>query len=139
MTDTLSPAQRSERMSRVRGKDTGPELAVRRMTHAMGFRYRLHRNDLPGAPDLVFKKKRKVIFVHGCFWHRHSAPECPFARMPKSRQAFWGPKLEANRQRDISNESKLADLGWSVLVVWECELRQPNEVRNRIERFLQEN
>ena len=104
--DTLSKAQRSERMSRVRGKDTKPELLVRRLVHGMGYRYRLHRRDLPGTPDLVFPGRRKVIFVHGCFWHRHPDPACKLARLPKSRTDFWLPKLEGNRARDIENAAR---------------------------------
>ncbi len=109
--DTLSPAQRSERMSRVKSRDTKPELAVRRLVHSMGYRYRLH-GKLPGRPDLVFAARRKVIFVHGCFWHRHSG--CPNCRLPKSRLAFWKPKLEANKKRDRKNQQSLRRLGWDV-------------------------
>lgn len=99
VADTLSPADRSARMSKVRGKDTKPELIARRMLHAMGYRYRLQAKDLPGRPDIVFRRRRKVIFVHGCFWHRHPDPECKLARLPKSRLDFWLPKLERNRER----------------------------------------
>src|SRR5450755_2355664 len=104
--DTLTPSERSERMSRVRAKDTKPELVVRRLTHRLGFRYRLHVGTLPGKPDLVFPKRRLAIFVHGCFWHRHSAA-CLLTRMPKSRLDFWIPKLEQNRKRDLLNQRKL--------------------------------
>ncbi len=97
--DTLTPEQRSERMSRVRNKDTKPEMRVRRLVHALGYRYRLHDSRLPGRPDLVFKSRHKVIFVHGCFWHRHD--RCELCRMPKSRLQFWKPKLKANRERDL--------------------------------------
>jgi DNA mismatch endonuclease (patch repair protein) len=96
--DTLSPQEHSERMARVRAKDTGPELVVRRIVHGLGFRYRLHADGLPGKPDLVFPRLRRLIFVHGCFWHRHSA--CALSRLPKSRLEFWGPKLEGNQRRD---------------------------------------
>ena len=96
MPDTLTPEQRSERMRRVRSKDTKPEILVRQIVHRLGFRFRLHRRDLPGIPDLVFPQRRKVIFVHGCFWHRHQDQSCPLARLPKSRLEFWRPKLEAN-------------------------------------------
>ncbi len=98
--DTLTPGERSERMARVRGKDTGPEMRVRRLIHGMGYRYRLHRGGLPGRPDLVFASRRAVVFVHGCFWHQHPDPECRLARMPKSRQAIWWEKLRAKRERD---------------------------------------
>lgn len=102
--DTLTREERSERMSRVRSKNTVPELAVRRLVHALGYRFRLHRRDLPGTPDLAFPGHHKAIFVHGCFWHRHPDPDCKLARMPKSRQEFWKLKLEGNRARDLRNE-----------------------------------
>ena len=137
MTDTLSPAARSRRMSAVRGKDTGPEMRVRREAHALGFRFRLHRRDLPGSPDLVFPNLRSVIFVHGCFWHRHPDPACKLARWPKSRLEFWRPKLEGNRARDLRDEAELARLGWRVLVVWECETRDKDALSRRIRGFLE--
>jgi DNA mismatch endonuclease (patch repair protein) len=118
--DTLTPAERSERMSRVRSKDTKPELRVRCLVHRMGFRYRLHARDLPGNPDLVFPSRGKIIFVHGCFWHRHGP--CQNTRWPKSKLDFWRPKLEANQHRDEVNRRKLRKLGWQVLIVWECQL-----------------
>lgn len=121
-------------MGRVRSRDTGPEMIVRRMVHALGYRYRLHAPDLPGKPDLVFRPRRKVIFVHGCFWHRH--PNCALARLPKSREEFWLPKLDANRQRDIKNERALLDVGWKVLTIWECELADIAKLETRIRRFL---
>lgn len=136
MTDTLSPGQRSERMGRVRNKDTKPELRVRRLVHAMGYRFRLHRKDLPGKPDLVFPSRQAVILVHGCFWHRHPDPACPLTRTPKSRLEFWGPKFESNRARDIRNEAELTRLGWRVLTVWECGLRDVEGLRRTIEAFL---
>jgi len=110
-------------MGRVRGKDTKPELVVRRLLHGLGYRYRLHRRDLPGAPDIVFGRLRKVIFVHGCFWHRHPDSHCPLARLPKSRLDFWVPKLEGNLRRDEDNQRRLVALGWDVLVVWECQIK----------------
>ena len=137
MPDTLTEAERSERMSRVRGKDTKPELRVRRLIHALGYRYRLHRKDLPGRPDLVFPSRRKVVFVHGCFWHRHPDPACTLARLPKSRLEFWKPKLEGNRARDEKNLAELREAGWLPLVVWECELRDEAALRTRIESFLE--
>lgn len=136
MADTLSPEARSERMSRIRGKNTGPEWTVRRIVHALGYRYRLHDKRLPGRPDLVFPSRRKVIFVHGCFFHRHPDPACRLARLPKSRLDFWLPKLSGNRQRDIRNEAALSGDGWKVLVVWECELIHTKRVVSRITRFL---
>lgn len=123
-------------MSRVRGKDTSPELTVRRLIHALGYRFRLHRRDLPGTPDLVFPGRRKVIFVHGCFWHRHPHPACKLARMPKSRQEFWGPKLEGNRARDLRTEAALAEAGWDVMTIWECALRDRASLENKIGTFL---
>ncbi|MBN3850249.1 DNA mismatch endonuclease Vsr [Paraburkholderia sp. Ac-20342] len=132
--DNVSPARRSEIMGRVRSRDTKPEMVVRRLVHAMGYRYRLHARDLPGRPDLVFRPRRKAIFVHGCFWHRH--PNCALARLPKSRGDFWLPKLEANRQRDLKNECALQDAGWKVLTVWECELCDVAELKNKIKEFL---
>ena len=121
-------------MSLVRGKDTRPELAVRRMVYAMGHRYRLHPRHIPGAPDLAFAGRRKVIFVHGCFWHRH--PGCSNTRTPKSNVSFWQTKLADNRRRDLGNQRRLAALGWRVLVIWECELRDIVEVRRKLKAFL---
>ncbi len=121
-------------MARVQSKNTRPELLVRKVVSAFGLRYRLHAKDLPGRPDLVFRKQRKAIFVHGCFWHRHS--NCALARLPKSRLDFWGPKLEGNKARDQRNGRALAKLGWKVLTVWECQLKRPERVEARIGRFL---
>lgn len=126
-------------MSRVRGKDSKPEMRVRRLVHGMGYRYRLHRRDLPGIPDLVFPSQKKVIFMHGCFWHRHPDPDCKLARLPKSRLDFWKAKLERNRQRDDENQEKLGKLGWKSLVIWECQTRNVNLMKNMIRRFLEEN
>lgn len=138
MPDTLSPADRSERMSRIRSKDSKPEMVVRRLVHGMGFRYRLHRKDVPGKPDLVFGRRKKVIFVHGCFWHRHNDSACKLARLPKSRLDFWLPKLERNAQRDAENSAQLEALGWDEMVVWECEVSKPNLsiLQDRIREFL---
>ncbi|MEO8497316.1 MAG: very short patch repair endonuclease [Planctomycetota bacterium] len=132
--DTLTPQQRSERMSRVRNKDTKPEMRVRRLVHALGYRYRLHVSRLPGRPDLVFRSRRKAIFVHGCFWHRHEG--CALCRMPKSRLRFWRPKLKANRERDLANQDELAELGWNFMIVWECELGELDALASRIRSFL---
>lgn len=136
MADTLTKEQRSERMGLVRGKHTGPEMAVRRMVHGLGYRYRLHGKGLPGRPDLVFGKKKKVIFVHGCFWHRHGDSSCKLARLPKSRLDFWIPKLEANRERDVRNQKALRAEGWGVLVIWECELTDQPALTRKIGKFL---
>lgn len=135
--DNLSPAERSAHMARVRAKGSRPEMAVRRLVHALGYRFRLHRRDLPGTPDLVLARHRKVIFVHGCFWHRHSDPECKLARLPKSNVEFWTDKLERNRMRDLKQQERLAALGWQNLVVWECELRQTEQVVNKVRAFLE--
>jgi len=123
-------------MRRIGSKGMKPELQVRRLVHAEGYRYRLHRYDLPGRPDLVFVGLGKVIFVNGCFWHYHENARCKIARVPKSNRKYWGPKLEATRDRDRKNVRKLRRLGWGVLVVWECELRNEEAVRRRIRRFL---
>lgn len=136
MTDNLTPEQRSYCMSRIRSKDMTPELAVRSMTHRMGFRFRLHRKDLPGRPDLTLARHRAVIFVHGCFWHWHPDPDCPIAGLPKSNLEYWTPKLTRTRARDAEHLSALRELGWRALVVWECELRSPDSVFNRVQRFL---
>jgi DNA mismatch endonuclease (patch repair protein) len=124
-------------MSRIRATNSKPELMVRRLLHGGGYRYRLHVKDLPGRPDIVFRKRRAVIFVHGCFWHRHSDPTCKLARLPKSRLDFWLPKLEGNRGRDINNIAHLEAMGWRVLLVWECELRDREQLGNRLRRFIE--
>lgn len=124
-------------MSRVRGRDTKPEMLVRRLTHGMGYRYRLHRRGLPGSPDLAFPSRMKVIFVHGCFWHQHLDPGCKLARLPKSKLDFWGPKLETNRERDERNLVLLAELGWDVLVIWECQTNNREQLQARIREFLE--
>lgn len=120
-------------MSRIRGKNSKAEMIVRRMIHGMGFRFRLHAQQLPGKPDLIFPGLKKVVFVHGCFWHRHN---CHLGRIPKSRLDFWLPKLEKNRERDESNRIALSMMGWDQLVVWECELRDTDALRERLTHFL---
>lgn len=132
MTDTLDREARSAHMRSIRQKNTTPELVVRRVAHAAGLRFRLHRRDLPGTPDLVFQKHRTVVFVHGCFWHRHEG--CRKATMPKSRTDFWSEKFERNRERDARNVADLETLGWRVAVVWECQTRHPAEVAIALER-----
>lgn len=132
--DIIDKQARSRLMGRIRGKDTKPEMAVRRLAHRLGFRFRLHRRDLPGSPDLVFPGPRKVIFVHGCYWHRH--PGCRLAYEPKSNVAFWKKKFAANVARD---EKALADLkgqGWDTLVVWECEAKDSELVASRLSAYL---
>ena len=124
MVDRVTPKRRSEIMSAIRSKGMKPEMAVRRRLHSMGYRYRLHRQDLPGKPDLVFPARRKVIFVHGCFWHQHADPTCGIARCPKSNRDYWIPKFEGNVARDAENCGRLRESGWEVLVLWECEVRK---------------
>lgn len=136
MTDTLSPKERSKRMSLIRGTGSAPEMKLRRLVHRMGFRYRLHVKELPGRPDLVFPSRCAVIFMHGCFWHRHKG--CKLARLPKSKLEFWKPKLEANRKRDLRNQRQLKALGWRVLVVWECEMADTERVLAIVREFLQQ-
>ncbi|WP_044889431.1 very short patch repair endonuclease [Myxococcus hansupus] len=134
--DSLTPAQRSERMRRVRSKHSRPEIAVRRMAYALGHRFRLHVSGVFGHPDLVFSGKRKVVFVHGCFWHRHRG--CSRTRTPKSRVAFWEAKFEANVARDRDVRRRLRREGWDVLVVWECETEKPERLRRTLGAFLGE-
>jgi DNA mismatch endonuclease, patch repair protein len=134
--DTLTPKERSERMGRVRNKDTKPEMVVRRLVHSLGYRYRLHSRKLPGHPDMIFPGRGKVIFVHGCFWHRHDL-SCPFTRMPKSRLDFWAPKFEATRRRDAEKQASLREMGWECLVLWECELKDLSSLADRIRKFLE--
>jgi len=120
-------------MAAIRSKDTKPELIVRRLVHAMGYRYRLHQSDLPGKPDLVFSGRRKIIFVHGCFWHLHG---CVFSHVPKSNSAYWTPKLERNRARDVEHLRNLRARGWKCLVLWECELAKSERLHRRLGKFL---
>lgn len=123
MADVLTREQRQLNMSRIRGKDTKPEMLIRRGLHARGLRYRLHDRSLPGRPDLVFPKYRTVVFIHGCFWHAHG---CSLSKFPQTRQDFWTSKLRANVERDRKATEKLASLGWRVLIVWECAIRGAN-------------
>lgn len=132
--DNIPQTERSEIMARVRAKDTRPEMLVRRLVFAEGYRYRLHDRKLPGCPDLVFRGRAKIIFVHGCFWHRHE--KCARARMPKSRLDFWEPKLTANRERDSRNKKLLTREGWKVLTIWECQLKNVERLKQTIRRFL---
>ena len=125
---------RSALMSRVRGKNTKPELVVRREVHALGYRFRLHRSDLPGTPDLVFPRLHKVVFVHGCFWHRHEG--CSRTTTPTTRATYWQKKFEQNVQRDRRNVSMLEALGWKVLVIWECETFDRSRLAESLSSFL---
>jgi len=132
--DVVSRAKRSEMMSGIRGKDTKPELAVRRLVHSLGYRFRLHRRDLPGSPDIVLPRLRKIIFVHGCFWHRH--PDCRFAYTPKANAEFWLQKLTSNVRRDVAVRSALVAQGWDVMVVWECEVGDSQVLARRLRAYL---
>lgn len=133
MPDHVDSKRRSYIMASVGTKNTRPELVVRQALHRLGYRYRLHRRDLPGSPDLVFPGRKKAIFVHGCFWHGH---RCRWGKLPKSRLDYWKPKIEANRERDRKNVEALRDAGWSVEVVWQCELKAPEVAIERLVDFL---
>jgi len=134
MTDKLSPEKRSWNMSRIRGRDTAPELAVRKLLHAAGFRFRLHRKDLPGRPDIVLPKYKTVIFVHGCFWHSHG---CKDSGTPKTNSGFWSTKLADNARRDTKNRTLLEQQRWNVEVIWECEIKKTSELIGRLKAVLQ--
>ena len=134
--DTLTPARRSANMRAVKSKNTKPEMLVRRMVFAQGHRFRLHARELPGKPDIVFRPRKKCVFVHGCFWHLHDAPSCKDARLPKSNRRYWGPKLRRNKARDAGHLAALKKLGWKTLVIWECETRKPEKLKKRLEKFL---
>lgn len=134
MADRIDPARRSENMRRVKGKDTGPELTVRRALHAMGRRFRLHRRDLPGRPDIVLPKDELAIFVHGCFWHRHEG--CSRASSPATRRDFWEAKFKRTIERDAEQTAALEALGWRVAVIWECEIRPAEALSARLDQLL---
>ncbi|MED5549602.1 MAG: DNA mismatch endonuclease Vsr [Pseudomonadota bacterium] len=133
--DHLDKKRRSRNMAAIKDRDTAPEMIVRRLAHAMGFRFRLHRRDLPGKPDLVFPGRKSVIFVHGCFWHQHSSEKCK-TRPPKSNTSYWLPKLERNVARDERNQSQLSSMGWRYLVIWECETKDRHSLASKISDFL---
>lgn len=133
--DNVTEATRKSMRSN-KGKGTKPEMLVRRLVHSMGYRYRLHRKDLPGCPDLTFGPRKKAIFVHGCFWHQHEAANCRGARMPKLREAYWRPKLLANKTRDEKSLAALRALGWQPLVLWECQLKDWNRITKQLQSFL---
>jgi DNA mismatch endonuclease (patch repair protein) len=134
VTDKLTPERRSENMRKIRAKNTSPEMLVRRLVHGIGFRYRLHVAALPGKPDLVFPGLKKIIEVRGCFWHAHG--KCIDSHVPKSRHDYWGPKLQRNQDRDAANLRSLKSLGFRVLVVWECEVKNERRLTARLRRFL---
>ncbi|MHB8525242.1 MAG: very short patch repair endonuclease [Candidatus Acidiferrales bacterium] len=135
--DTLTRIERSKRMALIRSKNTKPELLVRKITRSCGYKFRLHVSKLPGKPDIVFPKLRKIIFVHGCYWHRH--PGCALARLPKTKLRFWVPKLTENRRRDLRNIARLRRRKWKVTVVWECQLKNRVSLEKRITGFLERN
>jgi DNA mismatch endonuclease (patch repair protein) len=136
MTDVFSKDKRSWIMSRVKGRDTKPETLVRSFVHRMGFRFRLYRRDLPGKPDIVLPRHNKVIFVHGCFWHGHK--QCPRSKRPTTNEWFWNKKLDGNIERDKRFRRRLRRMGWEVLVVWQCETRNPEKLLEKLEGFLHE-
>lgn len=136
MVDVHTPEQRSRNMAAIRGKNTKPEICVRTLLHSLGYRFRLHREDLPGKPDIVLPRHNAVIFVHGCFWHCH---RCRFGRVrPATRSEFWTNKRRSNVERDLRNKSALRKLGWRVIVIWECELKKQEKIEIRLSRFLEE-
>lgn len=136
MVDHVPPVKRSEIMRAVGTRNTGPELAVRKMLHRAGYRFQLHRKDLPGTPDIVLPRLRKAIFVHGCYWHGHAG--CTKGRLPRSRVDYWAAKIETNRRRDRARMRELRTAGWTPLVVWQCQLRRPEVLLRRLKRLLKE-
>ena len=132
----LTVERRSENMRRIKSKDMKPELLVRSLVYSMGYRYRLHRRDLPGKPDLVFGPRKKAIFVHGCFWHGLEREGCLDGRMPKSNKSYWSPKLAGNKARDARHLSELSAVGWKVLTIWECETKDHGDLKKRLASFL---
>lgn len=131
--DTITKSERSLLMSRIRSKNTHPELVVRSILHQCGYRFRLHRKDLPGRPDIVLPRHNKVILVHGCFWHGHT---CQLASKPKSNESYWSLKIQTNRARDSRNLEALVSQGWEVLELWECEIRKANGLEQRLQDFM---
>lgn len=134
--DRISPARRSNNMRHIRSSNTKPEITVRRILCSLGYRYRLHRKDLPGKPDLVFAKRKKIIFIHGCFWHQHNLTTCLDSKIPKSNKQYWNQKLKNNVQRDIRNQMTLKELGWDILIIWECEIKNDKKLIKGMQKFL---
>ncbi len=134
MPDRFTSEERSRIMSRIKGRDTKPERIVRSLLHAMGYRFRLHRKDLPGKPDIVLSKHRKVIFVHGCFWHSHGG--CRRAARPQANAEFWNKKLDSNIKRDKNTQAELKKLGWDFLVIWQCEMKDVGKLQENLQHFL---
>ena len=126
--------QRSRNMSAIKSKNTKPEIAVRKLLHSMGYRFRLHRKDLPGSPDIVLPKYKTVIFVHGCFWHRHE--NCKYASTPRTRKEFWENKFKANLKRDEEIQKKIKNIGWQSVVIWECETKNIDDLREKLIDFI---
>lgn len=135
--DHVLPEKRSRNMAAIQSTNTKPELAVRRLVHGMGYRYRLHAKELPGKPDIVFPSRKKIVFVHGCFWHHHQG--CRYATSPKTRMNFWNEKFAQNVARDRRNRLALKKAGWTVMIVWQCELKNSEKLARRIDGFLQKN
>lgn len=136
MPDHLKPEKRSKIMRAIRAKNTKPEIAVRQILHQLGYRFRIHPRHLPGKPDVAFTRRKKAIFIHGCFWHQHPDPNCRDAKAPTSNTGYWAPKLARNRQRDTENEQQLRLAGWDLLILWECELQPTAELEQRLRNFL---
>lgn len=134
MADRISKDARSRNMRQITSGNTRPEMRLRRLVYALGYRYRLHVRSLPGCPDLVFHSRKKVLFLHGCFWHRHQG--CRYAHLPESNTSYWIPKLRRNAARDAENAQALATAGWAVLTVWECEMRDESAIAARLRAFL---
>ena len=134
MIDTVSPKKRSWMMGRVKNKNTAPEIKLRKLIFSMGIRYRLHCKDLLGRPDIVFQGRKKVIFMHGCFWHGH--PNCKASKLPETRKDFWNTKINSNQVRDRENIRDLENLGWKVLIIWQCELNDVLNIAEKIRSFL---
>ena len=132
--DVFTKEKRSQIMSKIKGKDTKPEIVVRSLLHQMGYRFRLHRRDLPGNPDIVLPKHKKVIFVHGCFWHGHK--DCPRAKRPSTNKKFWNEKLSKSIKRDTFNQKKLKKMGWLTLIIWQCEMKDSKNLQSKLESFL---
>lgn len=138
MADQLTPERRSQNMAMIRARDTKPEMTVRRLLHRLGYRFRLHKRGLPGRPDLVFASRKKVIFVHGCFWHQHASSTCKIARRPKSRGEYWNAKLDRNVARDGEVKKALEKAGWKSLTLWECQIKKrPEWVAGAARKFLE--
>lgn len=131
--DRVTKEKRSEIMSKVRGKNTSPEIVVRKLLFSLGYRYRIHYRKLPGCPDIAFPGRKKALFVHGCFWHQHG---CKKSNLPKTRQEYWTPKLLKNRERDVKNQAALKKIGWDFMVVWQCEIRDIGALQKKMIDFL---